>query len=96
MYQLLMASKEESRRDWMLTMMKKAGYANSHNQNWQFWQQQNKPLEIGDENMFYRATDYIHQNPVKAGFVVNEEDWLYSSAGDFRGRKGFLELSYIH
>ena len=94
--QLITSGKRESRREWMLMMMKKAGYSNRLNNEWQFWQQQNKPLEIGDENMFYRASDYIHQNPVKAGFVMHEEDWVYGSAADFRGRKGLLELCYIH
>jgi putative transposase len=32
---------------------------------------------------------------VEAGFVENEEDWLYSSARDFYGKKGLIELSYI-
>ena len=39
--------------------------------------------------------DYIHDNPVRAGFVEKEEDWLYSSAGDFYAKKGMLELSFI-
>jgi len=89
---LLMAGKKESRRDWMLMLMKKAGLSNRLNNDWQFWQQHNKPLEIVDDSMFYRAVDYIHHNPVKAGFVENEEDWLYSSARDFKGRKGLIQL----
>ncbi len=35
--------------------------------------------------------DYIHQNPVKAGFVKTDVDWEFSSARDyFGGRKGTL------
>ena len=34
-------------------------------------------------------------NPVEAGFVEHEEDYLYSSAGDFYGKKGMIELSYV-
>lgn len=36
-----------------------------------------------------------HNNPVEAGFVEKAEDWLYSSAGNFYGKKGLIELSYI-
>jgi hypothetical protein len=32
---------------------------------------------------------------VEAGFVEKEEDYWYSSAGDFYGKKGLIELSYI-
>ena len=36
---------------------------------------------------------YIHMNPVRAGIVEKEEEYLNSSAGDFHGiRKGVLEL----
>ncbi|RMF28593.1 MAG: hypothetical protein D6765_05790 [Bacteroidetes bacterium] len=35
--------------------------------------------------------DYIHQNPVKAGFVTCPENWPWSSARDYAGlRKGTL------
>lgn len=34
--------------------------------------------------------DYIHNNPVEAGFVAKPHHWLYSSALDYAGEKGFL------
>ena len=85
----------ESKREWMLSMMAEAGKMNSNNNEWQFWQQHNKPLEILNTEMFYQKLGYIHHNPVASGFVENEEDWLYSSARDLYGRKGMIELSYI-
>lgn len=85
----------ESRKEWMLWMMERAGKKNSNNSNWQFWQQHNKPIELLNEKMFYQKLDYIHYNPVEAGFVENPEDWLYSSARDFYGKKGLIDLSYI-
>lgn len=44
--------------------------------------------------MFDKTLDYIHTNPVIAGFVTKSEDWKYSSARDFCGVKGLIELSY--
>ena len=35
--------------------------------------------------MFDKTLDYIHQNPVQAGFVTRAEDWKYSSARDCCG-----------
>jgi putative transposase len=45
--------------------------------------------------MFYQKLDYIHRNPVEAGFVENEEEYLFSSARDFYNRPGLIELSYV-
>jgi len=45
--------------------------------------------------MFYQKMHYIHRNPVEAGFVEKEEDYLYSSAGEFYDKKGLIELSYV-
>ena len=85
----------ESRKEWMVWMMERAGKKNSNNNEWQFWQQHNKPVELKDHEMFRKALNYIHQNRVVAGFVVKEEDWQYSSARDFCGTKGLVSLSHV-
>jgi len=36
----------ESRREWILWMMERAGRKNSNNQNFQLWQQDNHPIEL--------------------------------------------------
>lgn len=44
--------------------------------------------------MFDKVLQYIHDNPVAAGFVDKAEDWKYSSARDFCGVKGLINLSF--
>jgi putative transposase len=44
--------------------------------------------------MFDKILEYIHLNPAVAGFVINAEDWKYSSGRDFSGVKGFVELNF--
>jgi REP-associated tyrosine transposase len=39
--------------------------------------------------------DYIHNNPVESGFVDQPEDYLYSSARDYAGGKGLLDIMFI-
>jgi hypothetical protein len=39
--------------------------------------------------------DYIHQNPVEAGLVFKAEHYTYSSATDYAGEKGMLEIVLI-
>jgi REP element-mobilizing transposase RayT len=84
----------ESRKEWMIWMMERAGKKNGNNNNWQFWQQHNKPIEIKDQEMFDKTLEYIHLNPVMAGFVIKPEDWKYSSARDFCGLKGLIDLKH--
>jgi len=44
--------------------------------------------------MFDKTLEYIHMNPVVAGFVIKPEDWKYSSARSFCGLKGLIDLKY--
>ena len=37
----------------------------------------------------------IHNNPVEAGFVKNPSDWLFSSAGDYEGEKGEIDIYFL-
>jgi putative transposase len=50
--------------------------------------------EITTRDFFDSKLQYIHMNPVRAGLVEKEEEYLYSSCGDYYGvRKGLLELA---
>jgi hypothetical protein len=39
--------------------------------------------------------DYIHLNPVRAKWVNQAEHYLYSSAGQYAGQSGLLEVEMI-
>jgi hypothetical protein len=39
--------------------------------------------------------EYIHQNPVKAGWVAEPQHFLYSSAKDYAGEKGILKIKML-
>lgn len=86
---------QESRKEWMLWLMKKAGEGNNNNNDFQFWQQHNHPIELFDNTMMLQKLNYIHNNPVEAGFVVSPEEYLYSSARNYAGIKGLIEVMYI-
>ncbi len=45
--------------------------------------------------MMEQRLNYIHQNPVEAGIVELAEYYLFSSAMDYAGQKGFLEIEFI-
>src|SRR5690606_31806550 len=85
----------ESRKEWLLWMMERAGMKSSNVSNRQFWQHHNKPKELWSNKVIDQKVDYIHLNPVVAGFVVSPEEWKYSSAIDFAGGIGQLELDTL-
>jgi len=85
----------ESRREWLLWMMERAGRKNSNNHKFQLWQQDNHPIELYDYKVLHQKLDYVHYNPVEAGFVEKPEDYLYSSARDYYGRQGLLDVLLV-
>jgi len=84
----------ESRREWLLHQFKYFASLHKRNSLFQVWTHENHPIELHGK-MFEQRLDYIHDNPVKAGLVWNAEDYMYSSAIDYAGGKGLLEISYI-
>lgn len=83
---------QESRREWMLWMFARAGKRNSNNEKYQFWQQDNHPIQLSTNEMIEQRLNYLHNNPVVSGFVSKPEDYYYSSAYDYCGGKGLLPL----
>jgi putative transposase len=62
-------NEQESRREWMLEIFRKAGTRNSRNSSYQFWRQDNQPKELFSEKFTEQKLDYIYNNPLEAGIV---------------------------
>ena len=89
-------NQQESRKEWMLHLFEKAGSANSNNKQYQFWQQNNQPIVLNNVDIFEQKLNYINENPVQYGFVDSAIEYPYSSARDYAGEKGLvnMELAY--
>ncbi len=85
-------SAQESRKKWVLKMMYNTGASNKSNKDFQLWQQHFHPIELSSHYLFDQKLDYVHLNPVKAGFVNKPEDYLFSSARNYAGLRGVIEL----
>ena len=83
---------QESRKEWLLWMFEKAGKQNATVTNRQFWQQHNKPIELWTDKVIQQKIEYIHNNPVAAGFVTDPVDWKYSSARNYQDDHTVLEI----
>ncbi len=60
--------------------------------NYQLWQEGSHPQVIKDEEMMHQKIEYIHNNPVKRGYVDDPVHWRYSSARNYAGQEGLLEI----
>ncbi|MEI6312535.1 MAG: transposase [Bacteroidota bacterium] len=79
---------QESRKKWLLWLLKKEN-------NICFWEEGYHGEEIFTKEFYDIKRDYIHLNPVRAGIVEKEEDYIFSSAGDYYGiRKGLLDIEF--
>ena len=66
--------------------------AHKNDRAYQFWQEGVHPEWIQDETMMRQKVEYIHQNPVKRGYVDESVHWRYSSARNYAGQEGLLEV----
>lgn len=91
----IIQSELESRRLWMLHQF--AYYAGRHtrNENFQIWTNNSHPVELVSAAMTAERLLYIHQNPVRAGIVTQAEHYLYSSASNYCGQRGVLEIDLL-
>ncbi len=88
-------NKQESRRKWMIKLFKQYGSLNGNNSKYQFWQRHNKPTELISPKWINIRLNYIHQNPVKAGYVNSPEHFRFSSASNYLNGKGEIDIEVI-
>lgn len=53
------------------------------NGSFNFWETTNAPKVIVSDYFYDQKYEYIHNNPVKKGYVINQEHWYWSSANEF-------------
>lgn len=85
----------DSRKDWILELFKEEANSIKRVKGYKVWQDGNHPVQLVTNNMLDVRLNYLHKNPVKAGIVSNEEDYVYSSAKDYANAKGLLDIELI-
>jgi len=59
---------------------------------YQVWQEGIHAKLINSESMMIEKINYIHNNPLKRGYVDEASHWRYSNARDYEGVSGLLEV----
>lgn len=60
---------------------------------YQLWQEGSHPQVIETEDMLGQKLDYIHQNPVKRGYVSDATHWRYSSARNYARMESLVSVT---
>lgn len=98
-YSLLKAieAEPEGRRDWMLYRFEFAGKYLSSVEKYHLWQNGNHAIYLDPyrPERMRQGLNYVHENPVRAGIVDEAKEYLYSSAGDYFGKKGLVKVQLI-
>lgn len=92
----LMELINESRKEWLLEAFSIEAQRIGRAKNYKIWRDDNHAIDLETYNIdLIEKIDYIHKNPVKAGLVENPEDYVYSSARDYCGKKGLVEIVLV-
>lgn len=71
---------KESRREWLLQLFADNAKKNKQYNTYHIWQYTNHPILLYSNEVINQKIDYIHSNPVNAGYVYEPSDYKYSSA----------------
>ena len=85
----------ESRKEWLLHLFSHAARRQNKMGDFQIWTHKNHAIEVTSNSFVESKTEYIHNNPVKAGIVSKPEDYLYSSAPFYANGEGLIKVSPI-
>lgn len=85
----------ESRKEWLLYLFSYFAQRTNANDSFKLWTNNNHPEEIYNETFLLSKLNYIHQNPVRAGLVAEPQHYLYSSAIDYCGGKGLIDVEFL-
>jgi len=69
----------DGRLTWLNAMRRTAG----HEGGVRVWDEAFHPEKVHTESFFRGKLEYMHQNPVRAGYVADPCDWRYSSAAAY-------------
>lgn len=84
----------ESRREWLLDKFSFEARRTRRSEVYKIWKDDNHAIDLSSIDVMEKI-DYVHNNPVRAGLVEYPEHYVYSSARDYAGEKGLVEVEVV-
>jgi putative transposase len=67
--------------------------AHKDESEYQVWQEGSHPQQIDSDEVMWQKLEYIHNNPVQRGYVEDPLHWRYSSARNYAGQQGLIDVT---
>jgi len=74
---------EQEKRFVILKVFREAAEADGKGNRYKVWQDGFHPIAIESERSFLEKLQYLHESPVRKGYVDRPEQWRYSSARNY-------------
>ena len=91
----LINEENESRRDWMLQRFYYTGKFLSKITHYKFWQDGYHAIKLTSNDLMQQKLDYLHRNPVTDLTVAEPEHYVFSSASNYAGNGGLLDVIFL-
>jgi len=88
----VVAELDASNVRWILQVMSRNRLRHRTQSRHQFWQEGSHPQLILGDAMMRQKMEYMHNNPMRRGYVDDPEHWRYSSARDYAGETGIVRI----
>jgi REP element-mobilizing transposase RayT len=85
----------ESRKQWMLWLMGTEGRKRGNKKAFQFWQADDRPIQLSTDETTGALLKYLHDIPVVEELVAKPEHYLYSSAANYAGDNGLIKVDFL-
>ena len=74
---------QKSREEWLLWLLDRAGKKSANVSQFQLWQHHNQPTALWTYKVIKQKINYIHNNFVDIGLVIDRVHYEYSSARNY-------------
>jgi REP element-mobilizing transposase RayT len=83
---------EDRKEESLLVRLRFSRRAHKSDREYQFWQEGCHAELILNDAMMREKLTYLHHNPVRRGYVDLPEQWRYSSARNYAGETGMIDI----
>lgn len=77
------------------TLLKQLSFhklAHKDESDYQVWQEGSHPEQIQNDAMMWQKIEYTHNNPLRRGYVDDPLHWRHSSARNYAGLPGLIDV----
>ena len=85
------------RKEWIMNHFHNFGSLLGLSKKYHVWQDcdESIPIDLRKKDILLEHFDYIHQNPVRDKIVDIANEYMYSSARDYSGVKGLVNIAKL-